>query len=665
MKRKIILFLIFLIIITNINSLAETEKNPDLWTPEDTMKIAGINSPSLSPDGKKVVYTVSRAIINQDSSKFLSHLILTDIEKNETYQLTYGENSCEDPQWSPDGKLIAFLTKRSKTENIWLIKPDGGEAWQLTDTETGINKYLWSPDGKTIAFTGKDEKTKEEKKEPDIVDKEKMYHLWLVSAEGKPGEQGKSKRLTEGNFNIGRPWSENPDFTWSPDGKTIAFTKIDSPGINDYPSACISTVDIETGEIKTLIDTEASEMAPLYSPDGKWIAFLSTKKIIKYPYDLYIHIIPSGGGPPLMLAESYNSFMSLISWSKDSKLIYYGEDFKTGTGLFAMPVDGSPPVEIINDGSVIEEISTNTTGSGIVFTGQNLTEPEEVYISNLDNINLLKVSRENEDITYKNVGKTELIRWKSKGNLEIEGFLTYPADYEEGKKYPLLLILHGGPSGSFKNYFIGNRGSSPVAVFSSCGYFVLRPNIRGSDGYGAEFRKANTGDMGGNDYKDLISGVEYVIEKGFIDKEKMGIMGWSYGGYLAAWAITQTDIFKAAVVGAGITDFVSYQGTTDTQLLFSGYLGGQIWEEDLYIERSPIFNIEGVKTPVLILHGKNDERVPPSQGYELYYAMKAQNTPVEMVVYPGTDHNPRSTPETILDMNYRVLEWFKKYILEN
>ena len=249
--------------------------------------------------------------------------------------------------------------------------------------------------------------------------------------------------------------------------------------------------------------------------------------------------------------------------------------------------------------------------------------------------------------------------------MEIEGLLTYPASYKKGKKYPLLLIVHGGTTGIFVKDFIGNSTNYPVALFASEGFAVLRCNIRGSDGYGINFRKATLMDLGGMDYQDLMSGVDYVINMGVADKDRLGVMGWSYGGYMAAWIITQTRLFKAASVGAGIANLVSAQGTTDLQILYPDYFGCQFWENpDLYIKRSPLFNIKGVTTRTLILHGENDNIVPVSQGYELYNALKGQNVPVEMAVYPRSGHNI-SEPVLALDLMTRNLIWFRKYGLES
>jgi len=659
--------LLFLFCETALKAEEKTENKPDRWTPEELMKIARLDDINISPDGERIVYTVTRPVIKEKTDKFETFIHITD-RKGNSRQLTYGKYNCTDPKWSPGGNLIAFITKRSGGNNIWLIRPDGGEAWQLTDAKTGVNSFIWSPEGSVIAFTMVDPLTKEEEGEkdgPKVVDgNEKMNHIWLVQVNENTGEPATAKRLTEGDFNVITSWMGNWG-DWSPDGKKIVFTHKKGKGINAYPSADISTVDIETGEVKPLVATEAGEVSPHYSPDGKWIAFATTEKPPDYPVDFYIYVIPSESGNPLKLADTFNRhYTTILGWSSDSKYIYYPENIGTGTEFFAMPLDGSSPVNIISGETVMDRFTINKTSGTIGFVGQDTEEPEEIYITDLNTINPVKITGENANIPDYPLGKTETITWESTDGLEIEGLLTYPVNYEEGKKYPLLLIVHGGPSDVFQRDFLANRMAYPVAVFSSEGYLVLRCNIRGSDGYGSDFLKANVKDLGGMDYEDLMSGVDYVIHMGIADRDRLGVMGWSYGGYMAAWITTKTNRFKAASTGAGITDFISYQGTSDTQLLMEGYLGGPFWEDpELYIGRSPVFNIKEANTPTLILHGQSDTRVPPEQGYELYNALKAREVPVEMVVYPGTGHNPKSRPTVLLDIIKRNLDWFEKYVM--
>jgi dipeptidyl aminopeptidase/acylaminoacyl peptidase len=274
----------------------------------------------------------------------------------------------------------------------------------------------------------------------------------------------------------------------------------------------------------------------------------------------------------------------------------------------------------------------------------------------------VQVSRANRDIALPLIGKTEAIRWKSKDGLEIEGLLTYPANYETGKRYPLILNIHGGPTGVYGETFIGGFGPYPIAALAERGFAVLRPNPRGSGGYGKDFRFANYNDWGGRDYEDDQAGVDKVIEMGVADPDRLGIMGWSYGGFMTSWTITQTNRFKAAAIGAGVTDLWSFTGTSDIPGFIPDYFGGEPWAAfTSWTKHSPITYIKNVKTPTLLLHGEADERVPVSQGYEYYNALKHQGALAKMVVYPRQHHGPNE-PKFIMDIMQRHIDWMEKYV---
>jgi dipeptidyl aminopeptidase/acylaminoacyl peptidase len=273
----------------------------------------------------------------------------------------------------------------------------------------------------------------------------------------------------------------------------------------------------------------------------------------------------------------------------------------------------------------------------------------------------VRVSRANDDLAKPALGETKVIRWKSKDGLEVEGLLTLPVGYETGKKYPLILNIHGGPAGSFAETFIGRFSIYPIAAFAARGYAVLRPNPRGSSGYGKQFRYANMADWGGKDFEDDMSGVDQVIALGIADPDHLAVLGWSYGGYMTSWVITHTDRFKAAVVGAGVTDLWSFTGTSDIPGFLPDYFEGDPWNQfKNFADHSPITFVKNVKTPTLVLHGEADIRVPTSQGYEFYHALKRLGVPTKMVVYPRTPHGPRE-PKFILDIAQRNMDWVDKY----
>jgi dipeptidyl aminopeptidase/acylaminoacyl peptidase len=293
---------------------------------------------------------------------------------------------------------------------------------------------------------------------------------------------------------------------------------------------------------------------------------------------------------------------------------------------------------------------------------QHVDAPAEAYVTSTSEMNPRQISNANPVSTTLPVGKTEHLRWNSSDGTEIEGLLTYPVGYSAGTRVPLLLIVHGGPAGVFMQTFIGNPGVYPTAAFASNGYAVLRCNPRGSSGYGESFRSANRKDWGGGDYRDLMSGVDKVIEMGVADPDRMGVMGWSYGGYMTSWIITQTNRFKAASVGAGVTNLMSFNGTADIPSFIPDYFEAQSWENlELYRDHSPMFQVQSVQTPTLIVHGEADIRVPISQGYELYNALRQRRIETRMLVLPRQPHGPVE-PKLMLKNMEANLEWFVKYV---
>jgi dipeptidyl aminopeptidase/acylaminoacyl peptidase len=283
-------------------------------------------------------------------------------------------------------------------------------------------------------------------------------------------------------------------------------------------------------------------------------------------------------------------------------------------------------------------------------------------VSGLDRWAPVQISH-TQDLPAQSLGKSEVVSWRSADGQTIEGLLTYPVGYAPGTRVPLLVVVHGGPTGVFLRSFTGTPSPYPVAIFAERGYAVLRANVRGSSGYGRDFRYANYGDWGGGDYRDILAGVDALVAKGLADPERLGIMGWSYGGYMTSWVITQTRRFKAASVGAGVTNLMSFTGTADIPSFIPDYFGGDFWDVfDRWRTHSAMFNVRGVSTPTLILHGEQDLRVPISQGYELYNALKRQGVATKMVVYPRQPHGIQE-PKLMLDAMNRNLEWFDHWLL--
>ncbi|HEV2833826.1 MAG TPA: S9 family peptidase [Pyrinomonadaceae bacterium] len=633
------------------------------WDPETQMKVKAVGAPRVSPDGSRLVYTVNEAVTTPDKSEFVTQIWMANVATKHSTQLTFGEKSSTNPKWSPDGKWIAFTSNRKDNKNnLYRLSLDGGEAEPLTDLKSNVQNFAWSPDGRYIAYTMVDPKTEDEEKNDKakndyrwIDENVKMSRLYVLPVQKDSNGKREPRKLTTSNYQVG-------DFDWSADGTRIAFSHSKSPVANDWTTADVSIVEVANGNVKVLANTPAAESSPFYSPDGKSIALIVTDNPVTWAGSAAIEILPATGGQPKILMTSFDAQPGIAGWSPDGKRIYFSEAKGTGTQLYAIDVAGNRIDEIKSTPAVLSAIDLNRSGTTFGFVRQTPDTPGDAFIASVNNFNPVQISRVNADLKMPPIGRTEVIRWKSKDGKEIEGLLTYPVSYQAGQRVPLILNVHGGPTGVFQQTFIGGRGVYPLATFAARGYAILRPNPRGSSGYGAEFRRANMRDWGGGDYQDLMAGVDRVIEMGVADPDRLGVMGWSYGGFMTSWIVTQTGRFKAASAGAPVTNLMSFNGTSDIVSFIPDYFGGQFWDVlDLYQKHSPMFNVKGVTTPTMIQHGEADVRVPISQGYEFYNALKARGVPTRMLVLPRQPHGPNEPKMQLIVMNAN-LEWFDKYI---
>jgi len=638
------------------------------WTPESSMKVKGVGGVRVSPDGKRVLYTVNQSVMTADKSEYLTHIWAANFDGSDAYQMTFGEKSSSSADWSPDGRWIAFTSSRSGKNNIYLMRATGGEAEMITDVKSGVSSFAWSPDGRSIAFTMSDALSPDEEKNNKgkddwrwIDENTKMNHLYVLPVSKDSNGKREVRQLTKGDFTVGSGIGSG-GYDWSPDGKSIAFAHTKAPKADYWTSSDVSVVDVANGNIKPLAATNAAEMQPVYSPDGRWIALTVSSDPPRWAFNEIIHLIPSGGGTPKALAPTNDERPDLIGWSQDAKRIYYSETRGTTTAISAINVETGAITDIEKGKAVYGAINLNNSRTMFGVTMQNNDTPVEAYVSRVDSFSPTKVSSANADLPRLPLGKSEVIRWKSSDGMDVEGILNYPVDYKAGTRVPLLLVIHGGPAGVFSQNFAGGPNLYPTAVFNAHGYAVLRANPRGSSGYGRKFRFANYKDWGGGDYKDLMTGVDHVISMGIADQDRLGVMGWSYGGFMTSWVITQTKRFKAASIGAAVTNLMSFTGTADIPGFIPDYMGAEFWDNlDIYRQHSAMFNIKGVSTPSLIQHCEGDLRVPISQGYEIYNALKRQGVPVRMLVMPRQAHGP-TEPKMLLKVMQTNVEWFDKMI---
>lgn len=633
------------------------------WDPELQIKVKAVGSPRVSPDAKRIVYTVSEAVTTADRSEFVTQIWMANLDNKQNFQLTFGDKSSSNPQWSPDGNWIAFTSNRKDNKNnLYLLSINGGEAEPLTDVKTGVGNFAWSPNGRSIAFTMTDAKTDEEEKNDKgrndfrwVDENIKLSRLYVISVQKDGNGKREPKKLTNQNYQV-------TDFDWSADSSHLAFSYTKTPLANDWTTSDVSIVDVASGNVTVLANTPAAESSPVYSPDGKSIAIQLSDNPPRWAQSGFIQIFSTTGGQPKTLAASFDGGPGIAGWSADSKRIYFTEAKGTGTQFYVIDVDANRIDEIKASTAVYGAANLNRTGTMFGMVRQTADTPGEVFVSPVAKLEPVQISSANRDLKLPPVGRTEVITWKSKDGKQIEGLLTYPVGYQAGQRVPFILNVHGGPAGVFQQSYIGGRGVYPLATFASRGYAILRANPRGSSGYGVEFRRANLKDWGFGDYEDLMAGVDKVIEMGVADPDRLGVMGWSYGGFMTSWIVTQTNRFKAASAGAPVTNLMSFNGTSDIPAFVPDYFGGQFYEVmDLYQKHSPIFNVKNVVTPTMIQQGDADIRVPISQGYEFYNALKVKGVPTRMLVLPRQPHGP-TEPKMQLAAMKANLEWFDKYI---
>ncbi len=676
MKKPIALLLI--IALPGLVVLAQEERKVPSF--EEVLSLKGAGMPYISPDGKHVVFTVSQTDWKQNR---------TDTEiwisKNggTPFQLTNNpDGSSSSPQWSPDGKWIAFSSDRGNKNQIHVVRVDGGEAFPVTRTEEGVGGFEWSPNGTKIAFTmnekeEKSEKTRKERYGSFAVEDEEYRYTRLWAIDFDPGflefyplpcnetDSAKKAELCK-QFPEPQRLIDSVEFTvtgfeWSPDGKMIAFNHQPDPLINSWSKADISILYVGTRKIVPLVQNPAGDFFIDWSPDGKSILYTSDVDDTTSNYYLnsrYFRIDIDGSNNK-ELAAGFDENLSSLNWTK--KGIYCTAYQKTVRPLFLMDPDKGSVKTILTTPARIYAFTLSKAGEKMAIMGVNDESLIEIFLTDLGKNPPKKITDFTSQISNWKYAKSEVITWKSQDGATIEGVLHKPMDYDPDKKYPLLINIHGGPTG------ISIPSPVPAYVYPILqwldkGTLVLMPNYRGSAGYGEDFRKLNVENLGVGDMWDVMSGIDYLDQQGMIDTEKMGAMGWSQGGYISAFLTTNTDRFKAISVGAGISNWITYYVNTDIHPFTRQYLKATPWENmAIYRKTSPMTNINNASTPTLIQHGEFDRRVPIPNAYELFQGLQDVGVETKLIVYKGFGHGI-SKPKERLAAMWHNWQWFGKYI---
>jgi dipeptidyl aminopeptidase/acylaminoacyl peptidase len=645
------------------DSRTETQNTPTatrahngkkLLSAMDLMKIATVGSPRISPDGSRIAYTVGEVKMEKDKEwKTVTQVWVVPVAGGKAIQFTRGDKNSTAPDWSPDGSSLAFLSDREKDgeRQVWMMMANGGEAWAVTSHKGGVTAFRWSPDGKQLLLSGTDQPNKDEeerkkiKDDTIVIDRDlRMTHLWTWNIETKA-----EKRLTEGNFTVS-------DAQWSPDGSRITYTTRPTPKADDGSLSDVWIMTVGSGEKKKLMAVKGSSDNARFSPDGKWIAYTGSSDPTGVS-TTFLYLIPVDGGAPRELTTKFDLSIGTPVWSRDGKTILFSTNALEAIEVYAADVASGTVKQLSrrNGSTGVTDISRNGV---IVGTTAVANQPTEIYTSNPDYGSLKVVTDHNPWVKAYDLAETEIVKWHSKDGMEVEGLLTKPVGYVPGTKVPFLLNPHGGPTGASLNSF-----NSTVQVLAANGFAVLQPNFRGSTGKGLAFAQANKNTWGKGDYDDCMTGVDAMIARGIADPDRLGAFGWSYGGYMTFWILTQTDRFKAVSPGAAISNVYSMYSQNDIQRYLRWFYSDKSpWEAmDLYWDRSPMKYVRNVKTPTMIMHGQADTRVPIAQAQEFYMALREMNVPVEFVVYPRENHG-FTEPRHQMDRVRRYVWFFSKYL---
>jgi dipeptidyl aminopeptidase/acylaminoacyl peptidase len=636
----------------------ESAKHPITF--DDMIKMHRVSEAQISPDGKWVAYTVSTP--DMDANRNASNIWMVSVTGGAPLQLTQSGHDSS-PVWSPDSKTIAFLSSRDGTSQVYLLPMDGGEANKLTTLSTGADLVKWSPDGKTIAFTSsvypdckddecnsKRDAEKEKNKVKAHVAEQLLYRHWNHWNEGKrahlfvvPADASAAPRdLTAGaNYDVPPDQRGGPDdINFSPDGKEVCFTAVTDKIEAISTNGDLFLVPVAGGEPNRVTSNPGFDGNPVYSPDGKSIAY-HAQLTPGYESDRWrVMLYDRQSGKSENLSEVFDRSANNLAWSADSKTIYFIAENETLQPVYAMPARaGAEPKKIVAD-SFNSSISLSADGKTLAFERTSLTMPAEVFTAASDGSNVRQLTHHNDPIlaTLK-MNAPETFWFEGAGATRVQAMLIRPPDFDATKKYPLLVLLHGGPQTMWSNAW-GYRWNAQV--FSAPGYVTLMINRRGSTGYGQKFTDEITNDWGGKAYADVMDGVDYALKKyPFLDSNRMAAAGGSYGGYLADWIATHTGRFKAIISHAGVYDQVSMYATEE------------LWFEEHDMQGTPWTNPESYrkwapstysgelgkyKTPTLVIAGERDFRVPYTQSLELFSALQRQGVPSKLVVFPDEGH---------------------------
>jgi dipeptidyl aminopeptidase/acylaminoacyl peptidase len=639
----------------------------------DFGKAVSVSDPQISPDGKSIVYVVSRMNLEQDRND--RDLVLQEIASGARRTLTHDRKDAGSPRWSPAGDRIAFLAAvgpaKEEKAQIFVLSMSGGDALKITDAPNGIEQFAWRPSGTEIAYVTADEaeNKKDIEKHLDAFEVgDNGYletkaptpsHIWLIAVDG-----GKPRRLTSGSWTLPKvlpPSSPSSPISFSPDGKLLTFTKQEDPHSGDSDGRTVQILNVDSGEIRKLTKHEKFEGFGLFSPDGSQLAYW-------YPRDgdranqneIHVTSVAGGDGQDVTRAIDRNILRGI--WMPDGKSLLVGGHDGTQVSLWLQPLGGAAKKLPLGDVSPSWSFWVDATvgrNGEIAFAGSTPNQPSELYYMATPNDPPKRLTNNNQEIAALALGRTERFEWQGPDKFHEDGVIIYPPGFQKDKKYPLVLIIHGGPRATTTTQY-----SFLPQFVAAHDCVVFQPNYRGSENLGNAYTRAIWNDAGDGPGRDVMAGIEALKKLGFVDESKIAVSGWSYGGYMTTWLMGHYQIWKVAVAGAAVTNMYDQYNLADFNVteryIFSGspYVGDNIKG---YREQSPITYASQMKTPTLILSDTGDFRVTITQSYELFHALKDNGVPVRFFAYPVSGHFPND-PVRQMDVYRRWSEWLVEHL---
>jgi dipeptidyl aminopeptidase/acylaminoacyl peptidase len=635
----------------------------------DVHAIVDVSGPTISPDGRQVACLVVRSDFADNS--YLTDIVLVDVASGSQRILTRDRHDVSPAQWSPAGDLIAFIARDGDSDDaqdqVYVMPMDGGDARKITNAPNGVQVFAWRPDGTAIAYASADEP-------PDkaaIAQGHDYFevgndaflttaaptpvHVWLAPTSG-----GTAQRITSGSWSLAAPDASVP-LSWSPDGKSLVLTRVPTPHSGDGNDSTIIVVDVATKQIRKLTSHKSNELYPDYSPDGSKIAYW-------YPQDgdylneRELMVAPAQGGDGTDATRDLDRDVNGARWMPDGRALLIGADDGTRVSLWLQPLAGPARKLDLGDVNPYNDYWVDMTvgrDGAIAFSGGEPKRPTELYYMSSPDAPLRRLTDFNKSIAALDMGDTETVTWQGPDGFKEDGAITYPIGYVRGKKYPLVMQIHGGPDLADTTEFW-----EWWQLLAARGYIVFRPNYRGSDNLGNAYQRAIWNDAGDGTGRDIMAGLAAVERMGSVDSSRIALGGWSYGGYMTAWLIGHYAGWRAAVLGAAYMDGVEDYDLSDSNVSDAVYWKGSPWVDDYlrdYRAQSAISYWKNIKTPTLILSNTGDVRVPITMSYAMYHALKDNRVPVKFIAWPESGHEI-SGPVRLEDRYRLWLDWLDRYL---